>query len=170
MDDIRDVFAMTDDDYQTWDRLDIETLIEAYRRQYAGTEITAQIDSDAVIHVRNVDLFEQALDEAVENAVTHSDQSPPEVAITIDRDSDPDHVYISVADNGPGIPDIEQRVIESGEETPLQHSLGIGLWMMKWVVTTLGGELTIADNEPRGSVVTFQLPSVYRSVVADSGS
>lgn len=170
VDDIRDVFAMTDDDDQTWDRLDIETLIEAYRRQYAGTEITAQIDSDAVIHIRNVDLFERALDEAVENAVTHSNQSPPEVAITIDRDSDVDQVYISVADNGPGIPEIERSVIESEEETPLQHSLGIGLWIMNWVITTLGGELTIADNEPRGSVVTFQLPSVDRSVVADNGS
>ena len=170
VDDIRDVFAMTDDDDQTWDRLDIETLIEAYRRQYAGTEITAQIDSDAVIHVRNVDLFEQALDEAVENAVTHSDQSPPEVAITIDRDSDVDQVYISVADNGPGIPDIERSVIESEEEMPLQHSLGIGLWMMNWVLTTLGGELTISDNDPRGSVVTFQLSSVDQSVVVNSSS
>jgi PAS domain S-box-containing protein len=168
-DKIRKTYHMTDDD-QTWDRLDMETVVEAYRSQYADAEITAHIDSDETIHVRNVSLFEQALDEAVENAVTHGDQSPPEVAITVDRESDVDYVYISVADNGPGIPDHERRVIESGEGTPLQHSLGIGIWMMDWVITTLGGELTIADNEPRGSVVKFQLPSVDPRVVVNNDS
>jgi sensor histidine kinase regulating citrate/malate metabolism len=69
-------------------------------------------------------------------------------------------LLFSVADDGPGIPELEQHVIESGTETPLNHSLGVGLWVMEWVATTLGGELTIADNEPRGSVVTFQLPDV----------
>ncbi len=165
VDDIRDVFAMTDDDDQAWHRLNIEALVEANQRQYVDANITARIDSDALIHVRNVNLFEQAFDEAVENAVKHSDQSSPEIAIRIDRDSDADYVHISVADNGPHIPDIERRVIESGEETQLQHSLGIGLWMMDWVTTTLGGELTITDNEPRGNVVTFQLPSVDQSAV-----
>ncbi|WP_181690902.1 PAS domain-containing protein [Natronomonas sp. LN261] len=169
VDGIREVFAMTDDD-QTWNRLNVETLFEAYQNQYADAEITASIDGDGTIYVRNADLLEQAIDEAVENAVKHSDQSSPDVSITVDRESDADYVYISVADNGPRIPDLERRVIESGEETPLQHSLGIGLWMMEWVITTLGGELTISDNDPRGSVVTFQLPSVDQSIVADSGS
>jgi sensor histidine kinase regulating citrate/malate metabolism len=49
-------------------------------------------------------------------------------------------------------------VLRSGTETPLNHSLGIGFWLMEWVATILGGELLISDNEPRGSVVTFRLP------------
>lgn len=138
--------------------------------QYADAELTASIDSNEPIYVRNADLFEQAIDEAIENIVKHADQSPPEVVIMIDRDSNPEYVYISVADNGPGIPDLERRVIESGEETPLQHCLGIGFWVMKWVVTTLGGELDINDNDPRGSMVTFQLPSVDQSVIVNSSS
>jgi sensor histidine kinase regulating citrate/malate metabolism len=71
---------------------------------------------------------------------------------------------ISVADNGPGIPELERHVIESGTETPLNHSLGVGFWLMEWVATALGGEFTIADNEPRGSVVTFRLPDAGRSI------
>ncbi|WP_338740113.1 PAS domain-containing sensor histidine kinase [Haloplanus salilacus] len=167
-DNIREIYDPTDE--QRWDRLNIEALFEAYQGQYSDAELTTSIDGDEPIYVRNADLFEQAMDEAVENAVDHGDRSPPEVTMTIDRESDPDYVYISVADNGPGIPDLERRVIESREETPLQHSLGIGLWMMNWVVTTLGGELTISDNDPRGSVLTFQLPSVDQSVVANPSS
>ena len=165
-DDIREIYDPKDE--QRWDRLSIETLIETYQSQYSDREITASIGGDEPIFVRNADLLEQAIDEAVENSVTHGDQSPRKVTITTDRDSNSDYVYISVADNGPGIPDFERRVIESGEETPLQHSLGIGLWMMNWVVTTLGGKLTISDNDPRGSVVTFQLPSVDTNVVMNS--
>ena len=167
-DDIREIYDPKDK--QRWDRLNIKTLFEAYQSQYLDAEITVSTDSDDPIYVRNADLLEQAIDEAVENSIKHDNQSAPEVTITTDRDSDPDYVYISVADNGPGIPDFERRVIESGEETPLQHSLGIGIWMMNWVVTTLGGVLTISDNDPRGSVVTFQLPRVDESVGINSSS
>jgi PAS domain S-box-containing protein len=162
--DIREIWDPTED-RQTWDRLDIETLIDAYRSQYPDVTITARIDGEPAIHVRNAELFEQALDEAVENAIKHVDQSSPAVTITVRRDPDANQVCVSVADNGSGIPETERHVIESGGETPLNHSLGVGFWLMEWVTTTLGGELTIADNEPRGSVVTFRLPDADRSTV-----
>lgn len=117
------------------------------------------ITSDGKIQVRNVALFEIALDEAVENAIRHVDQSPPKVTIRMQQDMDNNQVRISVADNGAGIPEHEREVIESGTETPLNHGLGIGFWLMEWVTTILGGNLFISDNEPRGSVVTFQLPT-----------
>lgn len=94
--------------------------------------------------------------------IQHTDQSLPEVEITVQRALESNQVQIVVADNGPGIPDDERHVIESGEETPMSHSLGVGLWLMEWVTTTLGGEFTITDNEPRGARLEFELP------VADS--
>jgi PAS domain S-box-containing protein len=148
------------EDHRTWDSLDIGAFLETYRTQYPDAELTVDIEGIETLRVRNADLFEQAMDEAVKNAIENADRSPPGVAITAQRDSDAGQVQISVADDGPGIPELEQHVIESGSETPLNHSLGVGLWVMEWVATTLGGELTIADNEPRGSVVTFHLPDV----------
>jgi PAS domain S-box-containing protein len=149
---------------QTWGRLDIEALAETYRTQYPDATITTRMDHDEGIEIRNTDLFEQALNEAVENAISHTDRSPPEVTISVHRDASDDQVCISVADNGPGMPDIERRVIESEKETPLNHSLGVGLWLMQLVTKTLGGELAIGDNEPRGTVVTFRLPNADRRV------
>ncbi|MGQ4555697.1 PAS domain-containing protein [Halobellus sp. GM3] len=144
--------------HETWGHLDIESLIETYRQQYPDADITTTIDDGGDIRLRNAELFEKAIDEAVKNAINHTDQSPPAVTITVQRDPATNQLRITVADNGPGIPALERQTIESGEETPLTHSLGIGLWVMEWITTTLGGELTITDNEPRGSVVTFHLP------------
>ncbi|WP_280535971.1 PAS domain-containing protein [Halopenitus sp. POP-27] len=142
----------------TWDRLDMASLVETYQRQYPDADITCTCEGDGDVQVRNAELFKTAMDEAIVNAIEHTDHSPAEVTITVQRDPDADQLRIRVADNGPGIPDLERQVIESGEETPLDHSLGIGLWLLEWITTTLGGELTITDNEPRGSVVTFQMP------------
>lgn len=142
-----------------WGHLNIGALIETYRRQCPDAEISAKIAGDGQVQVRNVALFEIALWEAVENAIKHVDRSPPEVTITMQRDADANQVRISVADNGSGIPEHEREVVESGRETPLNHGLGVGFWLMNWVATILGRSLHISDNEPRGSVVTFRLPS-----------
>jgi len=120
--------------------------------------ITCTSGDTGDIHVRNTELFTNAIDEAITNAIKHTEQPIPEVAITVQRDLGADQFRITIADNGPGVPELERHAINSGEETPLGHSLGIGLWVMKWITTTLGGELIITDNDPQGSVITFQLP------------
>ena len=156
---IRAIWDPTEDN-QSWDRLNIASLVETYQRQYPDADITSTIEDGMVdIHVRNRKLFTKAMDEAVENAISHNDQTPPEVTITVQRKPDSDQFRITVADNGPGIPELERQAIESGKETPLNHGLSIDLWIMEWLTTTLGGELKITDNEPRGSVILFQLPT-----------
>lgn len=155
---IRAIWDLTEN-HRSWDRFDIQTLVEAYQQQYPNAKITSTTGNVGEIQVRNTELFKKAIDEAVENAVKHADQVPPEVTITVENEPDAERVRVTVADNGPGIPELERQIIESGEETQLSHSLGIGLWVMEWITKTLGGELTITDNEPRGSVVTFQLPA-----------
>lgn len=62
-----------------------------------------------------------------------------------------------VTDDGPGIPERERTVLDSGTETQLEHGRGIGLWFVNWAVTRLGGELEFARNDPTGSVVTVRL-------------
>lgn len=61
-----------------------------------------------------------------------------------------------VADKGPGIGPDERAVILSGEETPLQHGSGVGLWLVKWVVRNVGGTLSFGDGP--GTTVEIELP------------
>jgi sensor histidine kinase regulating citrate/malate metabolism len=60
--------------------------------------------------------------------------------------------------DGPGIPEHQWAVITYGEETALAQSTGIGLWLIHWAVTALGGTLERTDNEPRGTTLRYRIP------------
>ncbi|MFD1645400.1 sensor histidine kinase [Haloarchaeobius litoreus] len=80
----------------------------------------------------------------------------PEALVTVEDDGDA--VTVVISDTGPGIPAAEQRVLAADEETPLEHGSGLGLWLVNWAVMAAGGEISFAENEPRGTVVRVTLP------------
>ncbi|THE65756.1 hypothetical protein D8Y22_06205 [Salinadaptatus halalkaliphilus] len=105
--------------------------------------------------------LEYLVTELIENAIEHVDGETPRLEVTIggtDRRG-----RLSVADNGPGIPEDERTAIQEGEESALVHGSGLGLWGVRWVVTLLGGEMQFVENEPRGTVVRIDLPRVDTS-------
>jgi PAS domain S-box-containing protein len=100
--------------------------------------------------------IEPAVRELVENAIKHTDQ--PNASIRINATVEDQQISIAVADTGPGIPDLERATLRDGDERPLQHGRGLGLWLVKWITNSLGGKVDIDDNDPRGSVVTLTVP------------
>lgn len=73
--------------------------------------------------------------------------------------SGPDWASVSVADDGPGLPDVERVVLEEGVEDALAHSTGIGLWMVRFIVTDSGGSIAVAEEPVDGTVVRLRLPA-----------
>lgn len=109
-----------------------------------------------------------AIHNLVENAAEHNTNEEPRV--TIEATVEDDVVRVSVADNGPGIPAIERRVLRIDGETPLRHGSGIGLWLVNWTVELLGGSIEFAENDPTGSVVTLRLPLLDPDDLPDPGT
>lgn len=106
------------------------------------------------------DLLQTAIFHVVENAVQHNDESIPavDVHVTNSRTED-DELVISITDNGPGIPEEERELLQEEKEiTQLRHASGLGLWLVNWVVTQSGGQLTFEENDPRGTVVKLRVP------------
>ncbi|MFC6716545.1 ATP-binding protein [Natrialbaceae archaeon GCM10025810] len=64
----------------------------------------------------------------------------------------------SVADDGRGIPEAERRAVLEGEETPLDHGSGLGLWLVNWIVQNADGDLRFADRPGGGTIVTLSFP------------
>ena len=134
-------------------------VVDELSGEYPDAMLTASTPDS--LHARADDRLKTALSELVENAIVHNDRSTPEVTVTTrppSEDRTGEWIELVVADNGPGIPDQEQETIERGEETPLQHGTGIGLWIVYWTISLYGGEISIEENTPRGTCVVLSLP------------
>lgn len=114
------------------------------------------VDAPEEVNVSAHPLIGSAVAEAIHNAWIHSDT--PEITVDISIRPSIDQVTIEIADTGPGIPSIELRALDLADENPLSHGKGVGLWFIKWVVEGSDGTLTLASNEPRGTIVRMQLP------------
>ncbi|MFW6321366.1 MAG: ATP-binding protein [Halohasta sp.] len=143
-------------------RCDMNELLSELEADFEASHPSATLtvaDSES-LHVRADVRLKLALTELVDNAVVHNDAPEPEVTIAVGpSETKPatDWVDIRITDNGPGIPDDERRAIETGEETPLRHGTGLGLWLVYWTVSLLGGEIEIDDDET-GSRIVLTLP------------
>lgn len=128
-----------------------------------------QISTEAVV-------LKTVIDEALENAVRHTEQDDPRIDLSVSLG---ETILIRIADDGPGVPEHERNAVLAGTVTPLEHSTGLGLWTVQWGVRHLNGELSIRDRSPHGTIVEIQLPRhpskeepepVYRDVSYSSVS
>jgi PAS domain S-box-containing protein len=134
-----------------------------------GTDVAT--DCPPAATVLATDRLSDVVTELLENARVHGGDG-----VRVEVDTEPDGpgtgtdgdrddccvVAIRVHDDGPGLPAHEQRALESREETPLDHGSGLGLWLVKWLVTGFGGSVTATVDD--GTTVTVRLPTPEEGV------
>ena len=143
--------------------------VEAFREEFPDVPVT--VDVADVPPVRSNDAVPIAVGNVLENAVVHNDREPT-VEIDAGTTADGEYVTLHIADDGPGIPQREYELLQDERDrSQLEHTSGLGLWEVSWIIRNLGGSLDFAENEPRGTVVTLTLPRADRSpAVDDAGS
>jgi len=128
----------------------IHRALEALDAAAADVDITVDMPERAPI-VSDRDLVESVLESALDNAVRYAEGS---VRLTLsERD---DGYSLAIADDGPGIPEIEHAPVDAGVETAMQHGTGLGLWRLKWGVTKLNGN--VAFNTGDGTSIYVTVP------------
>jgi signal transduction histidine kinase len=147
----------------------LDSAVDQVDEQHAHCEFAVDVE-DGLEVAANRNVLEPVVQNVVENAAEHNDRPRPHVEIRAGEGVDPTTVTITVVDDGPGIPEDERAVLESGDVTPLEHGSGLGMWITKWGVTRLGGELSFAATEPRGTIVTMRLPVKGPDVEAVEGT
>jgi len=95
----------------------------------------------------------------VSNAVKFTDTG----GITINVESDKEHVAISVQDTGIGItPEHLAQLFQAFSRVPtpgrLVDGTGLGLYLSKKLAVFLGGDVRVQSVQGKGSTFTFQLP------------
>ena len=125
-------------------------------------ESDAEITADSLPHViGDVSQLRQLFQNLLNNAIEYSDDEPPRVHITAERDGG--HWLISVHDEGVGIdPNEQERIFEvfqrlhTYEEHP---GTGIGLALCRRIVERHGGEIRVDSETGEGSTFSITLPA-----------
>lgn len=132
----------------------VEDVVKTVAEEQPHASLSVEYEQDISAAVRPN--FERAVRELLENAIAYSGDNPT-VSVTIN--TVPNAVEIQITDDGPGLPEMEAEVLSTGEETPLSHSSGLGLWMSNWIVTSHEGSVdtTVTDD---GTTITLSIPRI----------
>jgi two-component system, NtrC family, nitrogen regulation sensor histidine kinase NtrY len=118
-------------------------------------ELSASIEPETLEIGADADLLDQALINLVRNAVEALRDAPSgRIALSARRDSD-GHVVISVADNGPGIPQDQRDKIFVPFFTTKRHGSGIGLTIVRQIATAHSASIDVSETPGGGA--TFSL-------------
>ena len=102
-------------------------------------------------------LLERVVANIVANAAAHSTQQSP---VMIDGRQSAEKILLRVIDQGPGIPQADrerifepfQRLRDSGD-----GGVGLGLAVARGLVKSMGGELSLDDNDGGGTTMVIEL-------------
>lgn len=139
----------------------VADVAEAVADEYQDTHPQASIDitERTALWVETDEELHHALEQAIENAIVHNDQRRPTVRVKVDESPNTGRVEIKISDTGPPIPQMEINALdEYPETTPTRHGSGVGLFVIKWCVEALGGELKFTTNDSCGNIVHIYLP------------
>ena len=94
----------------------------------------------------------------LDNAVAAMDKSDGRIEIRTVLESERRHVKVEVADNGCGVPPAyKTRVFEPYFSTK-GTGTGLGLAIVRSIISDHRGIVSVRDNNPTGTVVSFELP------------
>lgn len=142
-----------------------EVVGEALRhisRKSADYQIQVENSEEYLLARIDARLIVQVIINLVDNAIKYT---PPGSKISIGWKRQGQFVAVWVADNGPGIPDASKPHIfdmfytASNQIADSRRSMGLGLALCKSIVNAHGGEITVGDQKPHGSVFTFSVPA-----------
>jgi signal transduction histidine kinase len=130
----------------------IEQCSESICERYEIPAETVQITSEPIGIVANPVDMSIVFRNLIDNAVKYGG-APPQVEVTILRDDKQVRVFIT--DNGPGIPrqlrrKIFGRFVRLGSELERsKQGTGLGLYLVRTVVRSLGGTIRVRDRRGR---------------------
>lgn len=131
----------------------IREAIEAATGEFPAADVQFPgVNGVTVLADENLDV---ALGEAIKNGILHQDTDPPTVSVSVLTPSE-DVAQIEIQNEG-AIPDVERYTLEKGKETALEHSSGLGLWLVKWIVENAHGSIEFSDSNADEACLQIEL-------------
>lgn len=130
----------------------IEELLHGIERNYPSARVETDLPSN--VHVLADNFIELALWEVLEYSIRHDADSS--TTITVEEPNEV--VRISITDPGGPISETALRALRRGSETQMEHLEGMELWVAKWLVENMEGQIEFERTE-EGTTTTITLPA-----------
>ena len=138
----------------------VKASVEQYRHRFASRVIESSIENDAGVMGEPL-LLQMLVNNLLENALKYSPKDKP---LYVEVKQEGRYIKLLVKDEGSGIAAGEkEKIFEKfyrigNENTRTSKGTGLGLYLSKKIVQDHNADITVTDNEPRGSIftVTFQ--------------
>lgn len=116
-------------------------------------EIMVEADPEQIKRV-----FINIIDNAIDAIKAQKEAVQGNIFINLTRDRENRQVIVSIADDGPGIPDEIKDKLFMPHFTTKRGGSGLGLAIANRIVTEHRGLIKVKDNIPRGAVFIVELP------------
>jgi two-component system nitrogen regulation sensor histidine kinase NtrY len=94
----------------------------------------------------------------LDNAVAAINKKTGRIEIAVSYDEQHRKATVSVADDGAGVPSSYKRKVFEPYFSTKKSGTGLGLAIVSSIISDHRGQVSVADNKPTGTVVSFQLP------------
>lgn len=140
--------------------VDVAACVQTVCDSFADTGSDVRLEATESVSVKaDPDELLRAVTNVVDNAVRYAGRATVNVTRT------PAGATITVADDGPGIPDERKAAMlqpfvrgEPGRNMDRDGGFGLGLSIAAAIVGAGGGKLTLLDGKPKGLTVVIELP------------
>ncbi|WP_438031962.1 AAA family ATPase [Sorangium sp. So ce204] len=134
-------------------------VVERMRQQLASARCRTELDLEGpVIGDWDASRMEQVLINLLSNAIKYGAGAPVHVVVR----GDGDRALLVVRDHGMGIAEADQaRIFERFERAVSVRNfggLGLGLYIVRWIVTSHGGTIRVESKPGAGATFVVELP------------
>jgi two-component system sensor histidine kinase KdpD len=144
----------------------IREIIEQSKTALDGRTVAVNVDADLPPADADPDMVHLVLRQLLSNAVKYS---PPGSAITFRVQARDGEIAVGIADQGCGIPEVEQEHIfdkfyRARNVRAQIPGTGMGLTIARKIVEAHGGTMWVRSRPKQGSEFFFSLPAVREAV------
>ena len=139
----------------------VQEAVRHIERTHPKRRIITKICDEIIPVNADANLIVQVIINLIDNAVKYSEEDTP-ITVSVKREGD--MAVISVSDCGAGIPQEEKEKVfdmfytGGSRSSDSRRSLGLGLALCRSIIDSHGGSISLADNSPKGTVISFTLP------------
>lgn len=130
----------------------VEDAVDTVTAAYPNATVDIDLQGSGVIRAHPH--VPSAIEELLENALEHA---PPGVDPSVDiwAHKQTEAITLFVEDESGGLDDHEVEVLRAGSESDLEHTSGVGLWLIRWLVEYSDAGLVVHRTDT-GTIIGIQ--------------